>query len=83
MKKLLKNFMIMKGKVVVIYYEEYLVGWPEETNYNVTAWNPKDGSVSSEGSTSSSSVAEEILSKTFILYLIRFALFRSGFISES
>jgi hypothetical protein len=31
-----------EGKQVVIYYEEYLVGWPWETKYNVTSWKPQD-----------------------------------------
>ena len=30
-----------EGKGVILYYEEYLIGWPEDTNYNVVAWNPK------------------------------------------
>ncbi len=31
-----------EGKQVVIYYEEYLVGWPWDTKYNVTSWKTQD-----------------------------------------
>ena len=31
-----------KGKAVVIFYEEYLVNWPWETNYNVISWEPRE-----------------------------------------
>jgi len=31
-----------EGRQVIIYYEQYLVGWPFDTNYNVTSWKPKD-----------------------------------------
>lgn len=31
-----------EGKKVVIYYEEYLVGWPRETKYNAISWKAKD-----------------------------------------
>ena len=30
-----------EGKKVVIYYEEYIVGWPWDTKYNVTSWKPQ------------------------------------------
>lgn len=37
-----------EGRVVIIYYEEYLMGWPWATKYNVTSWKPKDASNGSE-----------------------------------
>jgi len=30
-----------EGREVVIKYEEYIVGWPWDTRYNVTSWTPK------------------------------------------
>lgn len=55
-----------EDKAVIIYYEEYLVGWPEDTNYNVTAWSPKESSQSdSEASESvKEKVSQSILSRT-------------------
>lgn len=32
-----------EGKEVILYYEQYMVGWPWDTTYNVTAWKPKGG----------------------------------------
>jgi hypothetical protein len=58
-----------EGKGVVIYYEEYLVGWPQDTNYNVTAWNPKEGS-QIEVSGDSSGAAHKLLSKTLFCSLL-------------
>lgn len=49
-----------EGKQVVIYYEEYLVGWPWDTKYNVTSWKPKDP-VAGELSSSSTSVNDELI----------------------
>jgi hypothetical protein len=31
-----------EGKQVIIYYEQYILGWPRDTNYNVISWKPKD-----------------------------------------
>ena len=31
-----------EGKQVIIYYEQYLLGWPRDTNYNVISWKSKD-----------------------------------------
>lgn len=30
-----------EGRQVILYYEQYFLGWPWETNYNVTSWKPK------------------------------------------
>ena len=30
-----------EGRQVVLYYEQYLVGWPWDTTYDVTSWKPK------------------------------------------
>jgi len=60
-----------KGKVI-IYYEEYLMGWPRETTYNVTSWNPKD-SISADGestSVQSDNASLSLLSKTLFCSLL-------------
>lgn len=31
-----------EGKEVIIYYEEYLVGWPRDTKYDVVSWKSKN-----------------------------------------
>lgn len=33
-----------EGRQVVLYYEEYYLGWPRDTKYNITAWKPQDNS---------------------------------------
>lgn len=55
-----------EGKAVILYYEEYLVGWPEDTKYNITAWNPKDsiGSADEASESVKEKVSQSILSKT-------------------
>ena len=34
-----------EGKQVILYYEQYIFGWPWDTNYNVVSWKPKDPEV--------------------------------------
>ncbi len=31
-----------EGRKVVLYYEEYYLGWPRDTNYNVVSWKPQE-----------------------------------------
>lgn len=57
-----------EGKQVIIYYEQYILGWPRDTNYNVTAWKPKD---SNDLMTSSdNSEVLSLLSKTLFCSLL-------------
>ncbi len=30
-----------EGRQVILYYEQYILGWPRETSYNITSWKPK------------------------------------------
>lgn len=55
-----------EGKQVSIFYEQYLVGWPRETSYNVTKWTPKEGLSNETDSISESgdSSALKLLNKT-------------------
>lgn len=34
-----------EGKQVIVYYEQYLIGWPWDTSYNVVSWKPRDAAV--------------------------------------
>ena len=61
------------GKTVSIYYDEYLVGWPRETTYNVTKWSAKDKKTESEvegEATASSSEALSLLGQTLFCSLL-------------
>jgi hypothetical protein len=31
-----------EGKQVLLYYEQYYLGWPRDTNYNVVSWQKKE-----------------------------------------
>ncbi|MAZ49845.1 MAG: hypothetical protein CME65_14885 [Halobacteriovoraceae bacterium] len=57
-----------EGKQVIVYYEQYLMGWPWETNYNVVGWKPKDTSAPTQSS--EVSPALKILSKTLFCSLL-------------
>lgn len=60
-----------EGKAVIIYYEEYIIGWPEDTNYNVTAWSPKDSSdISDTSESSKEKISQSILSKTLFCTML-------------
>ena len=38
---LAKELYDYEGKEVVVYYEQYMMGWPRDTTYNVIRWTPK------------------------------------------
>tara|TARA_B100001971_G_scaffold91031_1_gene83954 strand:- start:23557 stop:24087 length:531 start_codon:yes stop_codon:yes gene_type:complete len=61
-----------EGKLVILYYEEYLVGWPEDTTYNVVAWAPKEGSIESNSTDENvkEKVSQSILSKTLFCTML-------------
>jgi len=57
-----------EGRQVILYYEQYMVGWPRDTTYNVTSWKPKGSdevvmSASQDG-------AVTLLSKTLFCSLL-------------
>ena len=58
-----------EGKQVILYYEQYILGWPRDTNYNITGWKPKDNS-SLAVSTPSQDEALGLLSKTLFCSLL-------------
>lgn len=57
-----------EGKQVIVYYEQYLVGWPWDTEYNVVGWKPKDASDAS--SDLNKNPALNLLSKTLFCSLL-------------
>ena len=61
-----------EAKQVIIYYEQYLVGWPWDTNYNVTSWKPKetDAVVTASYSAPAEGEAVNLLSKTLFCSLL-------------
>ena len=69
--KLAQELYDYEDKAVIIYYEEYIIGWPEDTNYNVTSWSPKDSSGDDDMSESSKvKVSQSILSRTLFCTLL-------------
>lgn len=58
-----------EGKQVILYYEQYILGWPRDTNYNITSWKPKDNN-NLTLSTSSQDEALSLLSKTLFCSLL-------------
>lgn len=70
--KLAKELYEYEGRKVVLYYNEYLAGWPRETHYDVVKWKPKEEQVE-EGettTTTSSGAVLDILSKTLFCSLL-------------
>ncbi len=59
-----------EGKQVVIYYNQYLVGWPRDTNYDVVSWKPKDNDLSSNAVESGVKPIVRILSKTLFCSML-------------
>ncbi len=57
-----------EGRKVIVYYEQYLVGWPWDTNYNVVSWKPKDPD--SAGMVGGEDPALNLLSKTLFCSLL-------------
>lgn len=55
-----------EGKEVVIYYDEHFLGWPQDTHYNVTSWEPYHGPNAEQGKnpTVTEVAALHLLSKT-------------------
>ncbi len=59
-----------EGRQVIIYYEQYLMGWPWDTNYNVTSWKPKDSDQLASKSKSEDDPALNLLSRTLFCSLL-------------
>ncbi len=57
-----------EGRQVIIYYEQYFIGFPRDTTYNVVAWKAKDqGGFSGEGQ---EDAAATLLSKTLFCSML-------------
>ena len=68
-----------EGRQVILYYEQYILGWPRETNYNITSWKPKADliqTINNTGGNTGASVnnneseALDMLSKTLFCTLL-------------
>ncbi len=60
-----------EGREVIIYYEQYILGWPWETKYNVTSWKPKQPEqVVAQAIPGNEPEALNILSKTLFCSLL-------------
>ncbi len=59
-----------EGKEVVIYYDQYIMGWPRDTNYDITSWKPKDANSMNGGVSGGSNPALNLLSKTLFCSLL-------------
>jgi hypothetical protein len=60
-----------EGREVVIYYEEYMVGWPRDTKYDVIRWEPMQHPENkNEGTAKNAEAATSLLSKTLFCSLL-------------
>ncbi len=59
-----------EGKQVIVYYEQYLMGWPWETSYNIISWKPKDIPTLEQVVSQEGSPALKLLSKTLFCSLL-------------
>ena len=60
-----------EGREVILYYEQYLLGWPWETSYNITSWKPKQPEqVVTQSSAPEDSKTLNLLSKTLFCSLL-------------
>lgn len=65
--KIADELYLHEGREVVVYYEEYLVGWPRDTKYDAIKWEPMHQTTTEN--TKESSTAQ-ILSKTLFCSLL-------------
>ena len=59
-----------EGRQVILYYDQYLLGWPRDTNYNVTSWKPKEGSSTEITQSYGQTEALDLLSQTLFCSLL-------------
>lgn len=52
-----------EGREVVVYYEQYLVGWPRETTYDIVSWKPKKSEFAQAAASASLNVENSLLEK--------------------
>lgn len=68
-KQIAEELYAHEGKEVTIYYEEYFIGWPRDTIYDVISWEPH-GENNKPSQPSTLSQAEKLLSKTLFCSLL-------------
>lgn len=59
-----------EGRQVILYYEQYILGWPRDTNYNIIAWKPKKPESEVSYESGSGQEALNLLSKTLFCSLL-------------
>jgi len=67
-KKIAEELYNYEGKEVVMYYEQYILGWPRETNYAIISWKPKNSKQLTEENISTPAL--DLLSKTLFCSLL-------------
>ncbi len=67
--KIADELYVHEGREVVIYYEEYLVGWPRDTTYDAVKWEPANFDENTNGKKDETAAAQ-ILSKTLFCSLL-------------
>lgn len=58
-----------EGREVIVYYEQYFVGWPRDTSYNIVSWKPK-GAMAIKQESDDEGGALGLLSKTMFCALV-------------
>ncbi len=66
--KIADELYVHEGREVVIYYEEYIVGWPRDTNYDAIKWEPAE--FGEDNNKNTDSTTAQILSKTLFCSLL-------------
>ncbi len=62
---------VHEGREVVIYYEEYLVGWPRDTKHDLIRWEPMQDLANKDGHPGGvEGPASTLLSKTLFCSLL-------------
>ncbi|MCB9092605.1 MAG: hypothetical protein H6621_12830 [Halobacteriovoraceae bacterium] len=57
--ELAKELYEFKGRKVILFYEEYIVGWPRDTKYNIVSWQQSTEEAYHTGSTQHQEPEEE------------------------
>jgi hypothetical protein len=61
--KIAEELYAYEGREVILYYEQYVFGWPRDTNYNIVSWKPKLNELAQAAQASMSSVDDKLMEK--------------------
>lgn len=59
--KIAQELYSFEGREVIVYYEQYVLGWPRDTNYNVVSWKPKVNEFAQAAEASMQSLDEKLI----------------------